>query len=224
MLAAALRIQPTPEHPMLLDGWVARYVFDYRLPPGSLDLASGTRFPGMTPGAYKIPGDTSPQLRPEDIFVVGNYMLKSLKKYTYLEHADPPTWNAFGIKQLPYDKYPRWVYIISAKSCKDVRVDAAEAEGDHRHGSAHGLGRPSDAREPTCRSQASAAMYATPSRASFRVADGATMLARSTMTRSSSISLVLVLVGAASSACAASAWRPVRRRRAARCRSARSSR
>jgi len=124
-LAAALRIQPTPEHPVLLDGWVARYVFDYRLPPGSLDLASGTRFPGMTPGAYKIPEDTSPQLRPEDIFVVGNYMLKSLKKYTYLEHADPPTWNAFGIKQLPYDKYPRWVYIISAKSCKDVRVDAA---------------------------------------------------------------------------------------------------
>ena len=124
-LAAARALQATPEHPLLLDGWVARYVYDYRLPKGVLDLASGTKFPGMTPGAYIIPGSTDPQLRKGDVFVVGDYMLESLMTLTQLERPQPPTWNAFGSKHLAYWEYPRRVYIVTAEDCKAVRTEVS---------------------------------------------------------------------------------------------------
>jgi hypothetical protein len=122
---AAKAIKVTDEHPVLLDGWVARYIYDYRLPKGSLDLASGTKFPGMTPGAYVVPGSTDPQLRKGDVFVVGYYMLHSLAVYTHLERPPPPNWYAFGIRQLKFWEYPRWVYIVTAEDCKSVKTEAS---------------------------------------------------------------------------------------------------
>jgi len=124
-LAAALKFQPTPEHPIVLDGWVARYVYDYRLPPGALDLASATKFPGMSPGSYPLPASAGPQLFPGDMFIVGNVMLHNLKIYTYLEHPDPPKWAAFGLKQLSFEEYPRWAYLIPSESCRAIRSEAS---------------------------------------------------------------------------------------------------
>jgi hypothetical protein len=124
-LNTVLSLQPTAEHPILLDGWVARYVYDYRLPRGALDLVSGTRFPGFSPGTYRLPESYGPQIRPGDIYVVGNYMVANLERYTYLEHESSPTWTAFGLRALSFDKYPAWVYIIPAENCKAVRLDRA---------------------------------------------------------------------------------------------------
>jgi heme/copper-type cytochrome/quinol oxidase subunit 2 len=123
--AAAKNLQSTPEHPLLVDGWVARYVYDYRLPKDAVDAEWCVRFPGAGPGSYRLPNDSSPQLRKGDIFVVGNYMRRSLEIYTYLDPLPPPKWNAFGLPQLAFEKYPRWVYIIPSEDCKDVRASAS---------------------------------------------------------------------------------------------------
>ncbi|HWF18192.1 MAG TPA: hypothetical protein VG754_02950 [Verrucomicrobiae bacterium] len=125
-MAEAKAIQPTPEHPVLLDGWVARYLYDYRLPKGVIDAEWSVRFPGAGPGSYATSGDAGPQLRKGDIFVVCNYMRHSLQTYTLLEKTTDPLWRAFGLKQLAFDPYPRVVYIIPAEDCKDVRPGAAQ--------------------------------------------------------------------------------------------------
>lgn len=126
-LAKVQSLQPTPEHPLLVDGWVARYVYDYRLPKGTIDAEWCVRFPGAGPGSYIIPGDTTPQLRMGDVFVVGYYMKRSLEIYTQLPASPPTTWNAFGMRQLSFESRPCHAYIITAEDCKAVRPEAAMA-------------------------------------------------------------------------------------------------
>jgi hypothetical protein len=130
VLPEVFSLKPTAEHPILLDGWVARYVYDYRLPEGALDFASATKFPGMTPGFYSLPASYGPQLRPGDLYVLGNEMLVNLKTYTYFEHASNPKWSFCGLKQLAFEEYPRWVFIVPSESCRGLRLDAAVAMPD----------------------------------------------------------------------------------------------
>jgi 4-amino-4-deoxy-L-arabinose transferase-like glycosyltransferase len=124
-IADVRSLRPTPGHPMLVDSWVARYVYDYRLPEGVIDAEWCVRFPGAGPGSYRVTNDTSPQLRNGDIFVVGNYMRRSLEVYTMLDPVPLPMWSFLGLNQLSFEKYPRWVYIIPSENCKEVRTNAS---------------------------------------------------------------------------------------------------
>ncbi len=111
----ALALRPTGEHPLLIDCEAGRYIFDYRLPEGSLDLEFGTPFPG------NVPGDLSTEeLRPGDIFLAGAWMVSILHDITYLNQATPK-WLAFGSAKFEYERNPCRVYIIPAESCKAHR-------------------------------------------------------------------------------------------------------
>jgi hypothetical protein len=116
---------PTPEHPMLVDSSTARYVYDYRLPEGVIDAECCERFPGTSPGSYRSPGDSSPQLHNGDIFVIGYFMRHTLEVYTYLDPLPPPKWSFLGLKQLTFEKYPRWVYVIPSENCKGIRTNSS---------------------------------------------------------------------------------------------------
>ena len=61
----------TPEHPVLLDSWVARYIFDYKIPAGLLDIQFAAPFPKS-----HIVG----QMRPGDIYLVGPENVDELLK------------------------------------------------------------------------------------------------------------------------------------------------
>ena len=125
-LAEVKNIRPTPDHPVLLDAWVARYVYGYRLPEGMIDAEWSVKFPGAGPGSYAVTKDSGPQLRKGDVYVVCDYMRHCLQTYTLLERTTDPVWNAFGLKQLSYDSYPCRVHVIPAEDCKDVRPGAAQ--------------------------------------------------------------------------------------------------
>jgi len=126
-LALAKSLPSKAEHPVLVDGWTARYTYDYRLPPGTIDAEWCERFPGAGPGSYVVPGDPNPQLRKGDIFVVGYYMRHSLEIYTQLPASTPTQWKAFGMSQFTFERNPRRVYVIPAEDCKEVRPEAAMA-------------------------------------------------------------------------------------------------
>ncbi len=118
MFQTALAMRPTPEHPLLLDGEVARYIFDYRIPEGALDLSFGAAFPGS------IPGDRNrSELRKEDIFLAGPETVSLLTRITYLEEPTPK-WFAFGLGALKFEQYPRRVYIIEPERCKGPRFES----------------------------------------------------------------------------------------------------
>jgi hypothetical protein len=112
---AALSLRPTAEHPLLVDGAVARYVFDYRLPEGSLDLSFGAPFPGGLPGDLE-----SSELRKGDVYLAGPDTVNLLTSVTLLE-LPTPKWRAFGLRSFQFEKFPRHVYIIPAEDCKASR-------------------------------------------------------------------------------------------------------
>jgi hypothetical protein len=124
-LTAARNLQPTAEHPLLVDGWTARYMYDYQLPKGAMDAEWCVPFPGAGPGTFPTPNDSLPQLRKGDIFVVGYFMRHSLEDHTYLDRMPPREWSAFGLQRLAFEKYPRWVYVIPSADCKAVRSNAS---------------------------------------------------------------------------------------------------
>ena len=112
----ALALRPTPEHPVLLDGSVARYIFNYRIPPGCLDLEFAVPFPQSFIADAK--------LQENDIFLAGPQTLDLLNDSTYLAQS-PTKWIPFGVAKLANYKYPREVYIIPAKMCQGLRSEAA---------------------------------------------------------------------------------------------------
>lgn len=113
-------MRPGPEHPLLLDSAVARYVFDYRIPTGCFDVEFGSPFPGGLPGDLN-----SSELRPGDVYLVGPDTVTLLKNRTSLQR-DVPIWNAFGLQQFKFVKDPRAVYVVSAEDCKESRARTGE--------------------------------------------------------------------------------------------------
>ncbi|MDB6019514.1 MAG: hypothetical protein JWR19_4003 [Pedosphaera sp.] len=111
----ALALRPQPDHPLLVDTAVARYLFDYRLPQGALNLEFGTTFPGAMPGDRN-----SSELRKGDVFLAGPDTIGLLLARTYLE-LDIPKWNFLGSPKLGFPSKPRYVYIIPAENCKATR-------------------------------------------------------------------------------------------------------
>ncbi len=112
----ALQLRSTPEHPLLVNRDAARYLYDYRLPPGSLSIEHSAPFP-----AFYV---TQAPLHPGDIYVLtGSLALRPFEHDTYLEHYPVEAWSIFGLAKPFFDKYPRRVYIFTAESCKGLRRD-----------------------------------------------------------------------------------------------------
>jgi len=106
---AARTLRSTAEHPLLVDPATARYTFDYRMPPGSLDLTFAAHFPE----AYI---QTVPP-RDGDIMVVGPETIRFIKRYVILNQP-VRQWLPWGIKDAAFDAFPRHAYILSAADCK----------------------------------------------------------------------------------------------------------
>lgn len=111
-LAAAHALRPTPDHPVLIDCSVARYVYDYRIPQGYLDFAFGSRFP-----KFHV---TQSELRPGDIFLVGPSELDVLNIYTYLNAPAPAKFRCI-LARWTFYRRPREVFIIPAEACHSLR-------------------------------------------------------------------------------------------------------
>ncbi|MDB6067198.1 MAG: hypothetical protein JWR26_3406 [Pedosphaera sp.] len=113
--AAALALNPTSGKTIVVDSVAARYLYDYRLPPGSINFEFASRFPDWL--VIDSP------LRNGDIYMVGHNGAEILRKETLLEGSRPITrWMLFGSQRWSADEYPCHVYMISAQECKGLRT------------------------------------------------------------------------------------------------------
>lgn len=117
---AALAIHPSAEHSLLIDSWVARYLYNYQLPEGVLDLEFGAPFPGGLPGCTPLLSKESTDFQPGDVYLASPQIVSILVNFTYLERPIPK-WSPFGISRLAVEKYPRHVFLIPVESCKGIR-------------------------------------------------------------------------------------------------------
>jgi hypothetical protein len=103
-----LALQSTPQHPLLVDASVARYVFDYRLPPGFIDYEFSAPFPAFVA--------TDTKMRPEDTYLLGPgrvLLLNGDIHTTYpLEY-----WSPFRGRGPSYFKNPCEAFVIPARDC-----------------------------------------------------------------------------------------------------------
>jgi len=104
----------TPEHPVLVDSWVARYLFDYKIPAGILDIQFAAPFPKS-----HIVG----QMRAGDIYLVGPENVDVIKKATLLD-LSPAAWIPFGLPNRYFYRYPCQVFVIPEENCHRLRAKA----------------------------------------------------------------------------------------------------
>jgi hypothetical protein len=115
--AKALAVRSAPGHTVVVDRWIARYVFGYRLPP---EFAA---FEFCYPiGGSFIQGS----LPKRDIYLVSAWSVLQLKETTNLRHPDPSMWKAFGVERWARPEYPCRVSVIPAESCNGARDVAAK--------------------------------------------------------------------------------------------------
>jgi hypothetical protein len=110
---SARALTSTPEHPLLLDPFVARYTFDYRTPPGSIDFAFSAPFPSV--------GTVMPSLmaaKLPDTYLLGPRFRNYVERSTYLPPEERPCWTPL---RQSFDAYPRKVYIVRAEECKGLK-------------------------------------------------------------------------------------------------------
>jgi hypothetical protein len=108
----AFDARSTPEHPVLVDSWVARYIFDYKIPAGLLDIQFAAPFPKS-----HIVG----QMRAGDIYLVGPENVAVLKKETLLD-LGVAAWIPFGLPHRFFYRYPCQVFVIPAENCHGLRA------------------------------------------------------------------------------------------------------
>lgn len=108
----ALEARSMPEHPVLVDSSVARYIFDYKLPAGLLDIQFAAPFPKS-----HIVGE----MRPGDIYLVGPPNIEVLKDATLLD-VGLSNWVPFGLQNRHYFHYPCQVFMIPAEDCHGYRA------------------------------------------------------------------------------------------------------
>jgi len=111
--AEAAAMRPTPEHPILLDDAVARYVFDYKVPPDFLDIEFAAPFPKS-----HVVG----QMRPGDVYLAGPANVAVLKEFTLLDLA-VPYWVPFSLPNRHVSKFPCQVFIIPEETCNGLRAE-----------------------------------------------------------------------------------------------------
>lgn len=111
----ALALHPSAQHPLLVDYSIARYLYGYRLPPGSLDLGFSNPFPASFV--------SSGPLRPGDIYLLHLSTLRGLERDTNIPHPPEEFWNPLRLSLLEFDRYPCRVYIVTAEECNGLRPD-----------------------------------------------------------------------------------------------------
>jgi hypothetical protein len=112
--AAALALGPTPGHAMVVDTVAARYLYNYRLPPGAVNFEFASRFPNWL--VIDSP------LRDGDIYMVGPNGAEILRKETFLDIPKPASrWMLFGSTRWSAEEYPCHISMISAENCKGLR-------------------------------------------------------------------------------------------------------
>jgi hypothetical protein len=113
---SARALTSTPEHPLLLDPFVARYTFDYHMPPGSIDFVFSARFPNV--------GTVMPSLmaaKLPDTYLLGPRFRNYVERSTYLPPEPRPRWT---LLRQSFDAYPRKVYMVRAEECKGLKSAA----------------------------------------------------------------------------------------------------
>jgi hypothetical protein len=118
--AEAVKLRSTPEHPVLVDEAVARYVFDYRIPRGFFDFEFSAPFPGT-----RLPDFFQQQ----DVYVVSPRGVSFLKIHTRLDFPPLPNWSLLGLARWSsnwsFDKHPCSVFVIPAETCRSLRSDTS---------------------------------------------------------------------------------------------------
>jgi hypothetical protein len=109
-------LRPSPEHPLLIDASTARYVFDYRLPAGSIDWSFAAPFPGAL--------DTHFTIRPGDVYLLGPSSVHILTRKGCLD-LPTPQWAPLGLRRWAYEQQPRRAWLIRAEDCKPPRPTVA---------------------------------------------------------------------------------------------------
>jgi hypothetical protein len=106
-LEAIRQLRSTPEQPLLVDGSVARYAFDYRLPAGCIDFEFAAPFPAFLA--------TETKLRDGDLFLLGPEWAQEINgKGNCYFTVD--WWNVFGVEYWRQFKNPHQVYLIPARN------------------------------------------------------------------------------------------------------------
>jgi hypothetical protein len=118
--AEAVKLRSTPEHPVLVDEAVARYVFDYRIPRGFIDFPFSAPFPGEGVKDF---------FQRQDVYVVSSENIGYLKEYTRLDFPPLPKWSLLGLARWSlnwsFDKHPCSVFVIPAETCRSLRSDTS---------------------------------------------------------------------------------------------------
>ncbi|MDB6067199.1 MAG: hypothetical protein JWR26_3407 [Pedosphaera sp.] len=123
--AQALALRPTPEHPLLIDTTVARYLYDYRIPAGCIDIGFAAPFPDEFV--------TTADLRLDDIYVTGTGIMLGLERDTYLPPTPVEYWNPVHFSLWSFNRYPRKIVIIHPEECKGLRLDSPIVAGRRHH-------------------------------------------------------------------------------------------
>lgn len=111
----ALALRSTTEHPVLVDEFAARYVYDYRIPSGFI------YWPFSVPFPVKEPVET--KLYPEDVYVLGPLYVDRLVDRYLFKMPPRPMWG-FWQKRWSFYRHPRAVYVIPAN-------EIMESQGKH---------------------------------------------------------------------------------------------
>ena len=106
----ALALQSTPEHPVLVDEFVSRYVFEYRIPKQFV------YWPFSAPFPLELATDTV--LLPGDIYLLGPLNVDRLNKLN-LTHMPQPMWGLWKSRWSFYCE-PRRAFIIPVKDIADT--------------------------------------------------------------------------------------------------------
>lgn len=121
----ALALRPTPEHPLLIDTTVARYIYDYRIPVGCIDIGFAAPFPDEFV--------TTDDLRPGDLYITGPGTIRGLERDTYLTPRTFEYWNPLHFSLWSFERYPRHVVITRSEDCHGLRLDSPTVMGRRRH-------------------------------------------------------------------------------------------
>jgi len=108
LFQAALNLRVTKEHPVLIDAWTARYVYNYRIPDGFGDIQNAVRFPK---------NHIIMQWHPDDIYVIGPDNVQVLTDFSFLVQ-EVKIRSIFAMANRHIFCEPCRVYVIPAEECR----------------------------------------------------------------------------------------------------------
>jgi hypothetical protein len=107
----ARAVRSTKEHPVLVDEFVARYVFNYRIPAGCIYWPFSAPFPAELP--------TETKLLAEDVYLLGPLNVDKLNQLCLLNKPQP-MWGLWQ-RRWSFYKHPRDVFIIRVKDLPEAQ-------------------------------------------------------------------------------------------------------